>query len=288
MNLLGRLNSWLGGRKVDIDRRFERLREAVHGTMSQFYRARDRKTNTIVGLKLLDVEKTAKFEQRFAKLNKPSEGEIAAALQHPAIVKTLEYGTTTRGQPFIVMEYFEGTVLSMLIHTGSELLDGNRLKLLRQAAEATAAVHQAGYIHRDICPRNFVVAPDGQSLKLIDFGLTVPNTPPFCQPGNRTGTPRYMAPEVVRRRATDQRLDIFSFGVTAYEMLAGESPWPGTEATGKAAMDHDKPPVPITERCPDIDPRLADAIHRCLQPDPGNRPKTMEEFLQMIRDVAEV
>ncbi|MDH3719502.1 MAG: protein kinase, partial [Planctomycetota bacterium] len=151
MDFLGRFNSWLGGRKVDIDRRFELLREAVHGTMSQFYRARDRKTNTIVGLKILDVEKTAKFEQRFAKLNKPSEGEIAAALQHPDIVKTLEYGTTTRGQPFIVMEYFEGTVLGMLIHTSSELLDGNRLKLLRQAAQATAAVHQAGYIHRDIC-----------------------------------------------------------------------------------------------------------------------------------------
>ena len=81
--------------------------------------------------------------------------------------------------------------------------------LLRQAAEALAAVHRAGYIHRDICPRNFVVDKDCESLKLIDFGLTVPATPPFMQPGNRTGTPNYMAPEVVRRRPTDQRLDIF-------------------------------------------------------------------------------
>ncbi len=132
------------------------------------------------------------------------------------------------------------------------------------------------------------MAPDGQSLKLIDFGLTVPNTPPYCQPGNRTGTPRYMAPEVVRRRATDQRLDIFSFGVTAYELLTGESPWPRSEATGTAAMHHDKPPVPIRERCPDLDPRLAQAIEACLQPDPEKRPKSMEDFLKRIGDVAEL
>jgi serine/threonine-protein kinase len=285
MEIFRQFKSLLSGNKVDIDQRFELLREAIHGTMSRFYKARDRKTNAVVGLKVLDLEKTAKFEQRFARLNKPSEGEIAASLEHPAIIRTLQYGTTTSGEPFIEMEYFEGTVLNNLIHSGSQLLDGNRLNLLRQAAEATAAVHRAGYIHRDICPRNFVVATDGQSLKLIDFGLTVPDTPPFRQPGNRTGTPRYMAPEVVRRRATDHRLDIFSFGVTAYEMLAGESPWPRMETTGKAAMDHDKPPVPLGERCPDIDPQLADAIHCCLQPEPDDRPKSMEDFLQMVRDV---
>ncbi|NIP86679.1 MAG: protein kinase [Planctomycetales bacterium] len=285
MGVLRQFTSWFSGRRVDLDQRFEVLREAIHGTMSQFYKARDRKTNAIVGLKVLDIEKTAKFEERFAKLNKPSEGEIATSLHHPAIAETWEYGTTTKGQPFLVMEFFEGTVLSTLIHTHSELLQGNRLSLLRQAAEATAAVHRAGYIHRDICPRNFVVAPDGQSLKLIDFGLTVPDTPPFRQPGNRTGTPRYMAPEVVRRRPTDRRLDIFAFGVTAYELFAGQSPWPRQETTGRVAMDHDKPPVPITQHCPDIDPRLAEAIHCCLQSDPAQRPSSLEQFLDMIRDV---
>ena len=169
----------------------------------------------------------------------------------------------------------------------SNLLIGNQLDLLRQAADATLAVHRAGYIHRDICPRNFVVAPDGQSLKLIDFGLSVPNTAPFRRPGNRTGTPRYMAPEVIRRRPTDHRLDIFSFGVTAYEMMTCESPWPRLETTGKAAMDHDKPTLPITERRPNIDPQLAEAIHCCLQPDPDQRPESMEKFLRMIRDAVE-
>ena len=115
-------------------------------------------------------------------------------------------------------------------------MDGQRLVLLRQAAEAIASVHKAGFIHRDICPRNFVVSRDGDSLKLIDFGLTVPATAPFMAPGNRTGTANYMAPEVVRRRATSTRLDVFSFGVTAYELCAFALPWP--KGQGKEAMVH--------------------------------------------------
>ena len=100
------------------------------------------------------------------------------------------------------------------------------MQFIRQAAEALDAVHEAGFIHRDVCPRNLLVCTDdGEDLKLIDFGLTVPATRPFMQPGNRTGTPNYMAPELVRRRPTDQRLDVFAFGVTAYEICTFELPW---------------------------------------------------------------
>ena len=108
------------------------------------------------------------------------------------------------------MEFLDGPGLNSLIIARSKLLDGNRLTLARQAAEALEAVHAAGFIHRDICPRNFVCSPDATSLKLIDFGLTVPAEKEFMLPGNRTGTPNYMAPEVVRRKPTDQRLDIYS------------------------------------------------------------------------------
>jgi serine/threonine-protein kinase len=284
--LFSRVKTWLGTDRLNVQQRFELLREAVHGTMSQFYMARDRKTGHEVGLKILDLEKTRALEERFRGLNKPSEGEIAASLVHLRIVHTFEHGLTTRGEPYLVMEYLPGQGLNTMITAENPLLKGRRLTLLRQAAEAVGAVHDAGYIHRDICPRNFVVAPDAASLKLIDFGLSVPATAPFTQGGNRTGTPKYMAPEVVRRRPTDTRLDIFSLGVTAFELYAGETPWPTATVTGNAAMAHDTvPPRELTELVPQIDPRLAAAIHRCLAAKPEQRPITAAEFLKLLSDV---
>jgi serine/threonine-protein kinase len=268
--------------KVNLRSRFELLREAISGTMSTFYMARDRSTKQIVGLKILDVEKTIALESRFVGIAKPKEGEIAISLVHPHIVRTIEHGVSTDQEQFIVMEFLDGPGLNSLVVGRSEQLDGRRVQLLRQAAEALAAVHRAGYIHRDICPRNFVVDKNCESLKLIDFGLTVPATPPFMQPGNRTGTANYMAPEVVRRRSTNQRLDIFSFGVTAYELCSFELPWP--RGAGREAMAHgSQEPTDIRKFCPDIDPRLESAIIACLNPAPEKRPATMDAFLQMIK-----
>ncbi|MBI3837175.1 MAG: serine/threonine protein kinase [Planctomycetia bacterium] len=284
MGLLGNFKLFKGSGKVDIRSRFELLREAISGTMSSFYMARDRSTKQVVGLKVLDVKKTAALESRFVGVNKPKEGEIAVTLVHPYIVKTMEHGVTTEGEQFLVMEFLEGPGLNSLIVGRNPQLAGVRVKLIRQAAEALAAVHRAGYIHRDICPRNFVVSKDCQTLKLIDFGLSVPATAPFMQPGNRTGTANYMAPEVVRRRPTSQRLDIFSFGVTIYELCAFTLPWP--RGAGQAAMAHaSHEPTDIRTLCPKIDPRLQRAIVACLEPAPENRPASMEEFLKMIKGV---
>ena len=287
MELWRNIKSWLGGDRVDINERFELLREAVHGTMSQFYVAQDRTSGQTVGLKILDREKAAKFECRFRGLNKPSEGEIATTISHPAIVVTHEYGKTTTGNSYLVMEYLAGQGMNTLIQTAADSFAQHRWELLRQAAGALAAVHEAGFIHRDICPRNFVVSPDCTTLKLIDFGLSIPDAPDFCHPGNRTGTPRYMSPEIVRRRATDRRVDILSFGVTAYEMFAYQTPWPSSVTTGNIALGHDKPPVPLIECCPSIDPKLAELIHRCIEPSPDARPSEMAEFLAAIADLSE-
>jgi serine/threonine-protein kinase len=285
MGLLGNFKTLFGSSaKVNIGSRFELLREAISGTMSTFYMARDRSTKQIVGLKILDRAKTAALEARFVGIEKPKEGEIAIALAHPYIVKTLEHGLTTAGEQYLVMEFLEGPGLNSLIVGRSPQLEGRRMTLIRQAAEALAAVHRAGYIHRDICPRNFVVDKSCESLKLIDFGLSVPATPPFMQPGNRTGTANYMAPEVVRRRPTSQKLDIFAFGVTAYELCAFELPWP--RGAGLAAMAHgSQEPTDIRKFCPLIDQRLERAILACLEPEPQNRPASMEEFLKLIKGV---
>lgn len=285
MGLMDSFKSLLSGGKCDIRSRFELMREAISGTMSDFYMARDRKNGQIVGLKVLDAKKTAEFEARFTGLTKPVEGEIAMKLAHPGIVKTLEHGLTTTGQQYVVMEFLDGPGLNSLLIAKSSKLDGRRVKLIRDAAEAINALHKAGYIHRDICPRNFVVAPDISWIKLIDFGLTVPATPEFMQPGNRTGTPNYMAPELVRRQRTDHRLDVFSFGVTAYEICTFELPWErGT--TGQVAMTHaTRPPRDILEHRPQLNRKLAGAIMSCVDPTAAKRCPSIESFLKAIRGV---
>jgi len=286
MGLLDSFKKVLSGGRVDVQKRFEFLREAISGTMSSFHMVRDRQSGEIVGLKILDKDKTAAFEERLRGLKRPSEGEIATALVHPRIVKTLEYGLTTRGEQYLVMEFVGGPGLNSLLIARSKLMEGKRLKLVRQAAEAVAAVHKAGYIHRDICPRNLIATTaEVNDLKLIDFGLTLPATKEFMQPGNRTGTPNYMAPEIVKRQATDQRVDIFSFGVTAYEMLTYELPWE-RGATGQAAMQHANfEPKDITRDRPNINPVLGKAIMKCIARNPADRFASMDDFLKAIKTV---
>ncbi len=284
MPLFDHLKAIFSGSRLNVSARFALLREAISGTMSNFYMARDLKTGAIVGLKILDVKKTAAFEARFKGLHKPSEGEIAVCLQHPRIVKTYEHGLTTQRSPYLVMEFLEGPDLNSAIVARDPRLEANRMRYLRQAAEAVAAVHAAGFIHRDVCPRNFMLTDGGENLKLIDFGLTVPARPEFMAPGNRTGAPNYMAPELIRRRPTDQRLDVFAFGVSAYELCTSELPWP-RGIDGKAAMTHDRPPTDIYRYCPDLHPVLARAIHACIQPQVSERCPSMAKFLQLVQAV---
>ncbi|MBX3427323.1 MAG: serine/threonine protein kinase [Pirellulales bacterium] len=285
MGLGGFFKSLIEGGKVDVAKRFELLREAVSGTMSDFYMARDRQTEQIVGLKILDKSKTDQLEMRFRGLDKPTEGEVSMLFNHPRIVTTLAHGLTTKGEQFVVMEFLDGPGLNSLIVAKSPLLDGNRLELVREAGEALMVVHEAGFIHRDVCPRNFVCTKDAKSLKLIDFGLTVPARKEFMQPGIRTGTPNYMAPEVVRRKPTDLRLDIFAFGVSMYEMFSFELPWM-RGSDGLAAMSHGQSkPTPLAKHCPWIEPRIAEAIHKCIEAEPEKRWPSMKAFLNAIRPV---
>ena len=270
-----------GGKpKVDIGRRFERMHESISGTMASFHKAKDTSTGVVVGLKILDPKKLEPIEGRYKGLGKPGEGEIGSQITGPNIVKTLEWGTTTDGRQFIVQDFVDGVMLHSLISAKKPLPPAKRIDLVRQAATAIAAVHKAGFVHRDICPRNFILRPDGR-LVLIDFGLTVPDKPVFLQPGNRIGTPNYMAPEVVRRRQADKRLDVFSFGVTAYEICTLDLPWPSGKS-GNAAMTHDSPPIPLRDRWPEAPEPLAKAIEACLEADPARRPESLDKFLSLI------
>ena len=274
--------------RLDVAERFRLDRHAYTGTMSKFHKATEIATGKVYGIKFLDPEKLALFEQRFRGLDKPSEGEIGMSIHHPRVAQTHEFGKTTAGIQYILMEYIDGPGMNVLVKLRSQNFIPWRLELIRQMAEALQAVHDAGFIHRDICPRNFICAEDLQSLKLIDFGLSIPDQEPYRRPGNRTGTPQYMAPEIVRRRPTDHRVDIFAFGVTVYKILTFEHPWGTTDTTGMAALAHDtRSPTDIRTHRPKLNPTLANLIHQCLEVDPNRRPASLKRFLARIRDVRE-
>lgn len=284
MSLLDSIRSLVSSDKLHVEAKYELLREAVTGSMSTFHMARDRKTGEVVGLKLLNKEKTDLFESRFKHLGKPSEGEIACSIDHPRVVKTFRHGVSTKGQQYIISEFLDGPVLSALILARDEILEGKRLILIRQMAEAVHAVHEAGYIHRDICPRNFICTSDATSLKLIDFGLSVPMKKEFMQPGNRTGTASYLAPEIVRRKPTDHRVDIFALGVSAYYLCTFVFPWPGHESTGKAALQHDTQPAEdILTHMPQMNRKLAALIMECIAVSPHDRPATAEAIVRRLK-----
>ena len=278
------LKSLFGKPKLNYRQKYELLQEAISGTMSQVFKAQDRETGELVAVKIIDSEILQKVNARWKGIKKPTEGEMSVMFDHPYIVKTLDQGLTTGGEQYLIMEYLGGTGLNNVLLVRDDLMAGSRTYYMRQVAEAVLEVHKKGFIHRDICPRNLLFVGDASVLKLTDFGLTLPNKPPFTDPGNRTGTANYMAPELVRRKPTDTRLDVFSFGVTMYELFTRELPWPRGDS-GIAAMAHSEPPTPITEYRPNINKTIAKAIHSCIEPDVSKRCPSMGQFLKMVQKV---
>jgi len=263
--------------RIDVRKRFELLNRTGQGSMSRVWRARDRSLGKVVCLKLLDKEKTAKFEARFQGLKKPREGAICTSLRHKNIVQTLEYGLTTEGEYYLIMELIEGMGLNFLVETKSEKLNGNRIDYLSQIADSLEYLHKQGYLHRDICPRNIMVTKD-DVVKLIDFGLTIPNTPDFCKPGNRTGTPNYLAPELIRRTTTDHRVDLFALGVTAYEMFCHVLPWEKAESLQTLLSHMNSPGKNPREHRPDMDKATAVFLMKAIERDPNKRFQTAADF----------
>ena len=208
-------------------------------------------------------------------------------LDHPRIVKTLETGTTIDDETFLVMEFVEGVSLSFLIDTQNEHMQQGRLRFLIELGEALEHFHSKHLIHRDICPRN-IMLDENYRIKLIDFGLVVPNTPPFQQPGNRTGTANYMAPELMKRKKTDQRLDIFSYAMTCYEMYANRLPWDSVGQTIELMQQRiNTPPADIREYVSDIDEDVAETIMRGLESEPSSRWSSASQMVARFRDARE-
>jgi eukaryotic-like serine/threonine-protein kinase len=262
------------------------LARVGQGSMSRVWRARDTKSGRVVALKVLDKAKTARLERRFVGMNRPTEGEVAIGLRHPNLVRTFEHGLTTDGEQFLVMEFVEGVGLSYLIDAQNERMQANRLWYMVQLGDALDYLHRHNWIHRDVCPRNVLITAE-EKVKLIDFGLVVPNTDAFRAPGNRTGTPLYMAPELIKRLKTDERIDVFSYAVSCFEMYTQKMPWPPGD-TLEAIMQHiNKPPRDIRQWVPELDDQVAVAIMRGLEPDPDRRWRSARKMADELRAAAE-
>ena len=234
--MLARLKEMFGSKpgkrsKVNLDRRFTLLAETSQGSMSKVYKAVDNESGRTVCLKVQIPEKNQAAAARAEKSVRPDEGEIAEKVVHPHVARTLDWGVSTRGEHFLVMEFVDGQSLQFVRETRALPDLADKLEVLAQAAEGLAAVHAAGFVHHDINPRNFLV-DHHRNVKLIDFGLAVPDTAVFHRPGNRTGALNYMAPELIRRETTDQRIDVFAFGAVAYEFLTDRLPYDAAGSIG--------------------------------------------------------
>jgi eukaryotic-like serine/threonine-protein kinase len=271
--------------KVDVAKRFDLKGRTGQGSMSKVWQAYDRQLGRQICLKLLDREKTQKFEEKFKLqgLKKPSEGVICEQLSHKNCVKTFEHGITTQGEPYLVMEWIDGLGLNFLVETNSPSLKGQRVNYLCQLADALSYLHGQKFLHRDLCPRNVMVTKEG-IVKLIDFGLTIPYTPEFCKPGNRTGTADYLAPEIIKRMTTDHRVDIFALGVTAFEIFTGQLPWERSLSSEETLKRHlNTPPRVVHELNPNIDPVVSQLVAKCLEREPKERYRDPREFRDALR-----
>jgi eukaryotic-like serine/threonine-protein kinase len=271
-----------GAKKADLAKRWDLRGQTGQGSMSKVYQAYDKDLGRTVCLKLLDKEKTKRFEARFVGLNKPPEGEVCMALTHENCVRTYEWGYTLQGQPYLVMEWIDGLGLNYLVETKSGQLNGNRVNYLAQLCDAVQYMHDNKWLHRDLCPRNVMVNKEGQ-LKLIDFGLTIPYTPAFCAPGNRTGTPDYLAPELVKRQRTDHKVDLYALGVTAYEVFTGGLPWertPNSEENFRRRMN--TAPRDPKALNPSLGDDLVKVLNKAIAKEPGERYSGAWQFKEAL------
>jgi dienelactone hydrolase/predicted Ser/Thr protein kinase len=247
------------------------------GGMGTVYRARDTVLGRIVAIKVLssDAGRDPAMSRRILR-----EAKTASRLNHPNIVTVYELAHTD-AVDFIVMEYVEGEPLARQIPAAGLPID-RVVDYASQIAEALAAAHDAGVVHRDMKPGNVMVTPGGR-LKVVDFGLArdLPAAPTaetramttqwMTAPGVTAGTVGYMAPEQIEGRPADARSDVFALGVVLYEMLSGRRPFSGDSAwaTLNATVNTDAPDV--TRLRPATPPALARIVARALARLPDDR-----------------
>lgn len=251
---------------------YELLEEIGKGGMGVVYKARDTRLDRFVAIKVLPPERMADPDRkrRFVQ-----EAKAASALNHPNIVTVHEIDALD-GVDFIVMEYVEGRPLDRLIPADGLPLN-EALAYAAQIADALAAAHTAGIVHRDIKPGNIVVTRGGR-VKVLDFGLaklveragsenTTVTAEAATLAGVIVGTVAYASPEQIEAKPVDARSDVFSFGVVLYEMLTGRRPFQGESQLSTMAAILRDTPQPVVAVRPGLPAELNRILQRCLEKD---------------------
>jgi serine/threonine protein kinase/tetratricopeptide (TPR) repeat protein len=261
-------------------------RELGGGGMSRVYVASESALGRMVVIKLLPPELAAGVStERFRR-----EIQLAARLQHPHIVPLLTAGESD-GLPYFTMPYIDGESLRVRLAKRGEMPVAEAVRVLREIASALAYAHAHGVVHRDIKPDNVLLS--GGAAMVTDFGVAKAlSASSNAEHGGVTslgvalGTPAYMAPEQASADPTvDHRADVYAFGILAYELLTGQTPFGGRTPQGLLAAHVTEPPEPIQKRRASLPPALAALVMRCLEKRPADRPQTAEEIVHALDDL---
>ncbi len=259
--------------------RYEIEKELGRGAMGAVFRARDPQIGRTVAIKVILTANLAPDDLQQYKLRFYREAQAAGQMSHPGIVTIHDITEDESGQPFLVMEFIEGTPLDrkMSERTGELLPMDESLAITHQVALALDYAHRRGVIHRDVKPANVMVTPDGH-CKIADFGIAKLEGTQLTQTGHLLGTPAYMSPEQFSGAAVDSRSDLFSLGAMLYWMLTGEKPFAGETLTAVSFKVVFTAPIPVHQLNPALPVDLDTVISRCLAKNPADRYGTCKEL----------
>jgi serine/threonine-protein kinase len=249
------------------------------GATGVVHRAIDGRSGFAVAIKTIELDLFSEQEKaqmiaRFAR-----EAEIGMRLDHPGIVKVLDF-FTIEDRAALVMELIEGDDLARYTR-GVGLGWQDAIAFTRQLLEALAYVHRRGVVHRDVKPANILSQSGTSEIKLTDFGIArMPSSTLTCQ-GDVIGTPAYMAPEQLQGAMIDKRTDIFSVGATLYALIAGRPPFQGSLATVMHQLIYASP-EPLSLLRAGTPNRLDDVVRCAMAKDPATRFATAEDFVAAL------
>lgn len=247
--------------------------------MGEVWLAEDRRLGRWVAIKLLRDGAAGGIDREIER-----EARLTARLQHPNIVAIYDVGHAG-DRAYLVMEYVHGVSLRDLLDIrGGRLPEEEAVRYGRQMAEALAYAHGQGVFHSDIKPENVLITEDGIA-KAVDFGIaqTVNRTLSTGEARSILGTIAYLAPEVIQGEAPDARSDVYSLGITIYELVAGRLPFSGANPAAMAGQRLVRPPAPLRAHAPDASPTLESILARALALAPADRFAGAAEFGVALR-----